>query len=129
MAAAALLDQFSTRADPRRPSEALCAMLACVDDSWGRGGLRDDAPDIVATDGKTSRQAHRGDGHPLHSASAWATCQRVVLGWQAVGSKSNEIMAIPILLGRLQLAGALVTLDATACRTRIARTMLDRCAR
>ena len=49
-----------------------------------------------------------------------------MLGQQAVGSKSNEIIAIPLLLERLHLAGALVTIDAIACQTRIAETILDR---
>lgn len=89
-------------------------------------GLREDEPDIVAIDGKTSRRARRGDDHPLHVVSAWATRQRLVLGQQAVGQKSNEIIAIPMLLERLHLAGALVTIDAMGCQTRIAQTILDR---
>lgn len=89
-------------------------------------GLREDEPDIVAIDGKTSRRARRGEDHPLYVVSAWATRQRLVLGQQAVGSKSNEIIAIPLLLERLHLTGALVTIDAMGCQTRIARTILDR---
>ncbi len=98
-------------------------------------GLREDEPDIVAIDGKTSRRARRGEDHPLHVVSAWATRQRLVPGQQAVGSKSNEIIAIPRLLERLHLTGALVTIvvrwrtqacDAMGCQTRIAQTILDR---
>jgi predicted transposase YbfD/YdcC len=89
-------------------------------------GLREDEPDIVAIDGKTSRRARRGEDHPLHVVSAWATRQRLVLGQQAVGSKSNEITAIPMLLERLHLTGALVTIDAMGCQTRIAQTILER---
>jgi len=33
-------------------------------------GLREDEPDIVALDGKTSRRARRGEDHPLHVVSA-----------------------------------------------------------
>ena len=89
-------------------------------------GLREDEPDIVALDGKTSRRARRGEAHPLHVVSAWATRQRLVLGQQAVGTKSNEIIAIPLLLERLHLAGALVTIDAMGCQTRIAQAIVDR---
>ena len=89
-------------------------------------GLREDEPDIVAFDGKTSRRAKRGDDHPLHVVSAWATRQRLVLGQQAVGTKSNEIIAIPLLLERLRLTGALVTIDAMGCQTKIAQTIIDR---
>jgi len=89
-------------------------------------GLREDEPDIVTVDGKTSRRSRRGEDDPLHVVSAWATRQRLVLGQQAVGGKSNEITAIPLLLERLHLAGALVTIDAMGCQTRIAQAILDR---
>ena len=101
------------------------ALFSACFTAWVEG-LREDAPDIVALDGKTSRRARRGEEHPLHVVSAWATRQRLVLGQQAVGTKSNEITAIPLLLERLQLAGALVTIDAMGCQTRIAQAILDR---
>lgn len=87
--------------------------------------LRDADPDIVAIDGKTSRRAHnRGKGrYPLHMVSAWASRQRLVLGQQACAEKSNEITAIPALLERLELTGALVTIDAMGCQTEIAKAI------
>ncbi len=90
--------------------------------------LRDRAPDVVAIDGKTSRRTHaRGKGRePLHLVSAWASRQRLVLGQQATDAKSNEITAIPLLLERLELKGALVTIDAMGCQTKIAEKILDR---
>jgi hypothetical protein len=77
-------------------------------------GLRDPEPEIIAIDGKTSRRTHaRKKGRePLHLVSAWASRQRLVLGQEAVADKSNEIVAIPLLLKRLVLTGALVTIDA-----------------
>ena len=83
-------------------------------------GLRTDQPEFVAIDGKTSRRCHaRAKGREaLHLVSAWALAargwasrQRLVLGQEAVAGKSNEITAIPLLLERLELAGALVTID------------------
>ena len=88
--------------------------------------LREDAPDIVAIDGKTSRRARGGDNHPLHVVSAWAARQRLVLGQQVTDAKSNEITAIPLLLARLQLTGAPVTIDAMGAQTKIAQTILSR---
>lgn len=91
--------------------------------------LRDPAaPEIVAIDGKTSRRTHdRGrDRGPLHLVSAWASSQRLVLGQQACETKSNEITAIPLLLERLALTGALVTIDAMGTQTKIAQAILDR---
>jgi DDE_Tnp_1-associated/Transposase DDE domain len=86
------------------------------------------APEIVAIDGKTSRRTHdrSKDRGPLHLVSAWASSQRLVLGQQASETKSNEITAIPLLLERLALTGALVTIDAMGTQTRIAQAILDR---
>ncbi len=68
-------------------------------------------PEIVAIDGKTSRRTHdrRRDRGPLHMVPAWASSQRLVLGQQACEAKSNQITAIPLLLERLALTGALTT--------------------
>ena len=59
-----------------------------------------------------------------HTVSAWASRQRLVLGQQATQEKSNEITAIPLLLERLHLTGALVTIDAMGCQTTIAETIV-----
>ena len=90
--------------------------------------LRETEPDLVAIDGKTSRRTHaRCEGRgPLHLVSAWAARQRLVLGQEAVSGKSNEITAIPLLLERLALEGALVTIDAIGTQTGIAATILRR---
>jgi predicted transposase YbfD/YdcC len=90
--------------------------------------LRDGDPDTIAIDGKTSRRSHaRAKGRePLHLVSAWACRQRLVLGQEAVDDKSNEITAIPLLLERLALTGALVTIDAIGTQTKIAETIVDR---
>jgi predicted transposase YbfD/YdcC len=90
-------------------------------------GLRDLEPEIIAIDGKTSRRTHaRSKGvQPLHLVSAWASRQRLVLGQEAVADKSNEIIAIPLLLGRLALAGALVTIDAMGTQVEIAKAIVD----
>ncbi len=89
-------------------------------------GLREREPDLVALDGKTSRRTHnRNKGRePLHLVSAWASRQRLVLGQEAVDSKSNEITAIPRLLERLALTGALVTIDAMGTQVEIAEAIL-----
>ena len=91
-------------------------------------GLREAEPDIVAIDGKTSRRTHdrAKDRGPLHLVSAWASRQRLVLGQQACEAKSNEITAIALLLDRLALTGALVTIDAMGCQTKIAQKILEK---
>jgi predicted transposase YbfD/YdcC len=115
--------------------DTLGAVLAALDPalfkacfvSWVEG-LRQAEPEVVAIDGKTSRRSHaRSKGHePLHLVSAWATQQRLVLGQEAVSGKSNEIKAIPLLLERLALQGALVTIDAMGCQNAIAEIILAR---
>jgi hypothetical protein len=79
----------------------------------------------IAIDGKTLRHSGRGSLGPLHIVSAWATAQHLVLGQEAVAEKSNEITAIPRLLELLDLAGALVTLDAMGCQTNIAAQIIE----
>jgi predicted transposase YbfD/YdcC len=90
--------------------------------SWVES-LRDAEADIVAIDGKTSRRARQGERHALHLVSAWASRQRLVLGQQAVDVKSNEINAIPLLLEKLELTGALVTINAIGCQRSIAEAI------
>jgi predicted transposase YbfD/YdcC len=48
-----------------------------------------------------------------------------VLGQEAVFEKSNEITAIPALIERLDLVGALVSIDAMGCQVAIAQSILD----
>ena len=57
--------------------------------------------------------------------SAFATNSRLVLGQEAVDEKSNEITAIPALVERLDLDGALVSIDAMGCNPTIAQSILD----
>ena len=87
--------------------------------------MREDDPDIISIDGKTSRRAHASDGRSLHLVSAWASRQRLVLGQEACCEKENEISAIPRLLERLELSGALVTIDAMGCQHGIGDAILS----
>src|SRR3954452_7195135 len=71
----------------------------------------------VAIDGKSARRAKRDTATGcLTVVSAWATENRLTLGQVAVPDGSNEIGAIPELLRTLDLAGAIVTIDAAGCQ-------------
>ena len=83
--------------------------------------LRDDDADIVAIDGKTSRRAHGADGRPLHLVSISSGAAAAGAGQERCATKENEISAIPRLLERLELRGALVTIDAMGCQHGISR--------
>ncbi len=76
----------------------------------------------IAIDGKAVRRSFdQANGKAaLHLVSAWATEQHLVLGQVAVDRKSNEITAIPRLLELLDVAGAIVTIDAMGCQKEIA---------
>ena len=101
------------------------AFTAWVRETWP------ERPDLVAIDGKTSRRSHnRAAGQaPLHLVSAFATTSRLVLGQEAVGDKTNETTAIPMLLARLAekdgLKGTLVSIDAIATNPTIATAIRD----
>ena len=90
--------------------------------------LRPNAPKLIAIDGKTSRRTHdRSRGRrALHMVSAWATHERLVLAQEAVDEKANECAAIPEVLDRLDLKGAIVTIDAIACNPTIAEAITAR---
>jgi predicted transposase YbfD/YdcC len=83
---------------------------------------------VVAIDGKTLRgsaDCERGRA-AIHMVSAWATANKLSLGQVVVGEKTNEITAIPELLQLLDIAGALVTIDAMGCQKAIADQIRER---
>lgn len=82
---------------------------------------------IVAIDGKTLRRSHDGKNGlgPLHLVSAWATENGLSLGQIATEEKSNEITAIPELIDRIDVKGAIVTIDAMGCQKEIAGKIID----
>lgn len=83
---------------------------------------------VVAIDGKTLRGSadHERGRAAIHMVSAWAAENKLSLGRVVVGEKSNEITAIPQLLGLLEIAGALVTIDAMGCQKEIAEAIRER---
>jgi predicted transposase YbfD/YdcC len=60
--------------------------------------------------------------------SAWAAEQRLVLGQVKTQEKSNEITAIPQLLGMLDIVGCIVTIDAMGCQKQIAAQIKSQAA-
>jgi predicted transposase YbfD/YdcC len=89
--------------------------------------LRPDAADLIALDGKSLRRS--GDSAtaktPLHLVSAWASSQQLVLAQEAVEAKENECTAILTILKRLDIKGALVTIDAIATNPEIAGAITE----
>jgi predicted transposase YbfD/YdcC len=80
----------------------------------------------IALDGKSVRGSKKATATGcLHLVSAWATENRLTLGQVSVPDGSNEIAVIPELLAMLELAGAIVTLDAAGCQQAIAKQIRD----
>jgi len=82
--------------------------------------------EVIAFDGKTMRGSHdRSKGKKMvHTVSAWATSNRLVLGQMETEEKSNEITAIPKLLKLLHLEGCVVTIDAMGTQKTIASEII-----
>ena len=83
---------------------------------------------VIAIDGKTLRGSRNksGAGKALHLLSAFAHEAGLVIAQQAVDEKSNEIKAIPLLLEKLCVEGAIVTIDAMGTHREIAAAIIDK---
>lgn len=80
---------------------------------------------ILAIDGKTQRGNATSKQSPNHIVSAIDE-NGVCYGQELVREKSNEITAIPKLLGRLHIKGFVVTLDAMGCQTEIVDQIIQK---
>jgi len=82
---------------------------------------------LIAVDGKTIRRSlDAASGKAaVHMVSAWCDANEMVLGQIAADEKSNEITAIPRLLKLIDIADAVVTIDAMGCQKEIARTIIQ----
>jgi predicted transposase YbfD/YdcC len=83
---------------------------------------------VFAIDGKTARRSHdhKSGLGALHSVSVWAGEFGLTLGQVACAEKSNEITAIPELLHRVDVKGAIITIDAMGTQKAIAEQIVDR---
>jgi predicted transposase YbfD/YdcC len=102
-----------------KPEAFQCCFRAWIADSIPID--TDEPARLVAIDGKTCRGSHdraKSLG-ALHIVSAWATEEGIALGQVATDAKSNEITAIPQLLGQIELSGMLITIDAMGCQKEI----------
>ena len=93
----------------------------------GRSFLSSLGEKQVAIDGKKLRGASprtngtRGD----YILSAYVTENHLLVGRESVTDKENEIPAIPRLLDRLDIDGAVVSIDAAGTQTAIAERILE----
>lgn len=104
------------RIDPKAFAEAFVR--------WVQAAMPGLSGQQVCLDGKTLRGSREGD-KAVHLMGAFAAEARWALAQQAVGEKTNEITAIPDLLAMLDIAGALVSIDAMGCQKSVARAVVD----
>ncbi|CAG0910353.1 unnamed protein product, partial [Cyprideis torosa] len=90
---------------------------------WAASLLGPGFTGAVGLDGKSLRGARDkrdpGSAAP-HLLNAMAGEAGICMGQVACGEKSNEITAIPELLGALELGGCTVTIDAIGCQIEVA---------
>ena len=106
------------RLDPETAMKAALLLL----DGTSLPGL---AELVLALDGKAARRSgDRADGlRPLHMVSAFLVREGLTLAQEPCDAKSNEITAMPRLLDRIHLQGAVVTIDAAGCQTAIVQAL------
>lgn len=94
--------------------------------SWIQSLVEVSGGDIIPIDGKTLRRSYdRAAGRgAIHMVSAWSSANGLVLGQLKTEEKSNEITAIPELLGMLDIQGCIVTIDAMGCQKEIAKQIV-----
>lgn len=94
---------------------------------WIGGVCELSAGEIVAIDGKQCRRSHdRTIGQDaICLVSAWASANGVTLGQVKTEAESNEISAIPVLLGMLDLQECIVTIDAMGCQTDVTELIVE----
>lgn len=73
----------------------------------------------VAIDGKSNRGTGTKKQKMVHLLHAFLIEQECILGQKKTSKKSNEIVAIPLLLDMLELQGAIISIDAMGCQTQI----------
>lgn len=71
---------------------------------------------VIAFDGKTLRGARDRAGNLVHLLAGLCQTTGTVLAQIAVGAKTNEIPMLGMLLGRIDITGAVITADALHCQ-------------
>ena len=96
--------------------------------SWVKGISKTTAGEIIAFDGKQSRNSgdEKNGRGAINTVSAWAASNRLVLGQTKVEGKSNEITALPKLIDVLDLAGCIGTIDAIGCQREVVKRIVKK---
>lgn len=128
--AAATLFRLARDLDLAALGQALQGWFASLSAVLGRELPQPGAPtDQVALDGKTIRgaSARRGESPEdfVHLVSAYQPALALVLDQAACAGKGQELAAVELLLGRLPLAGRVVTGDALLTQRGVCQTITE----
>lgn len=104
-----------------KPRELQKSIIGWVESVVAQSGYN-----LINIDGKRlCNSGENGSKSIIHLVNAWSSSNQMILAQVKTEDKSNEITAIPTLLGLLELEGAIVTIDAMGCQTAIAEKIVD----
>lgn len=95
--------------------------------TWIKAVIKLFPENVIAIDGKSIRASRRVRENlkALHIVNAWSCANGITLGQMIVDDKTNEITAIPEILKKLCIEGAIITIDAMGCQKDIAEQVID----
>ena len=95
--------------------------------SWSEEISRAVGGDIIAFDGKTLRRSFNSATglDAIHVLNAWSSANDFCVGQMKVDGKSNEITAMPQLMGLMDIRGSVITADALNCQKEIANQIIE----
>ncbi|MDO4757186.1 MAG: ISAs1 family transposase, partial [Parabacteroides sp.] len=108
-----------SRIDPSKLEDCL--------QQWVKDVFQMEPKGVISIDGKSVRGSAAPKSHKyVHMISAWSHEAGMVLGQLKVDEKTNEIMAIPQLLDKIDIEGSIVTMDAMGCQKNIVSKIIEK---
>ena len=113
--------------DPDAFADRFARWVAQACEATGLARRDIDGPAHVAVDGKSARRSAKPTfAGCLHLVEAWAVGSHLILGQRSVPDGGHEITTFREVLATLDLAGAVVTMDAAGCQTETLELIRER---
>lgn len=100
-------------------------MARVTQDFHGELVTADQMMELICIDGKAMRGTTQENGRNPDIVSAYAPSTGQTLATEACREKSNEIKAVPLLLGKIDIAGKLITADAMSMQKDIIDKIIE----
>ena len=94
--------------------------------NWAKQTYHLTEAELIAIDGKRIRGSYDSNKLATHIVSAYLSSSNITIGQVATEEKSNEITAIPELLDKIDIQGAVVSIDAMGCQKEIAEKIISK---